>query len=157
MGIIEALVSFLGGTAFRMVWGEVSSWITKKQDHAHELESLRIQGMLEKDRHTRDMEKVQQAHELGIKEIQVQGDLGIQKLEADAFVAAMQQVNKPTGIQWVDAWNALVRPATATMCLLLWIGQFVAGGFMVDEWDISLIGVVLGFYFADRSLAKRSK
>lgn len=33
--MITALLSFLGGNVFRMIFGEVVSWLNKKQDHAH--------------------------------------------------------------------------------------------------------------------------
>lgn len=157
MGVVEALVSFLGGTAFRMIWGEVSSWVSRRQDHAHELEMLRQQSMLEGQRHERDMARVKQAHELGIKEIQIAGDVAVQRAEADAFIGAIRAAQKPTGIAWVDAWNGCIRPLAATMCLALWASCLVAQGFVLDEWDISLIGVVIGFFFADRSLGKRGK
>lgn len=157
MGIIEALISFLGGTAFRMIWGELSAWFNKKQDHQHELEALRLQSVLEQQRFDRDMARTRQAHEFGLKEIEIAGDVAVQKAEADAFVAAMQQSNKPTGVAWVDAWNASIRPLAATIALALWVARLVAKGFVLDEWDISLIGVVIGFFFADRSLGKRGK
>ena len=39
--MFSALFSFLGGSVFRMVWGEVSTWVTAKQDHAHENEKMK--------------------------------------------------------------------------------------------------------------------
>ena len=40
--MISALVSFLGGSVFRMLWGEISAWLTKAQDHKHEIERGRV-------------------------------------------------------------------------------------------------------------------
>jgi hypothetical protein len=34
--VITTILSFLGGSVFRMLWGEISSWMNKQQDHAHE-------------------------------------------------------------------------------------------------------------------------
>lgn len=39
--MIEAILSFLGGSTLRMVWGEVSAYLTRKQDHQHEVERIR--------------------------------------------------------------------------------------------------------------------
>ena len=45
--MISALLSFFGGTAFRMIWGELSAWLNKRQDHQHEIERLRLQADLD--------------------------------------------------------------------------------------------------------------
>ena len=42
--MFSALFSFLGGSVFRMIWGEVSSFIEKRQEHAQEIERMRLQG-----------------------------------------------------------------------------------------------------------------
>ena len=46
---MSALISFLGGSAFRMVWGEVSSYFNKRQDHQHEMERMKAQENTEKE------------------------------------------------------------------------------------------------------------
>jgi hypothetical protein len=152
-----ALFSFLGGSVFRMVWGEVASFMQKRQDHAHELEMMKAQAQLEDARAERQMAQIKQQSELGIKEVQIAGDLAIQKSEADAFLAAMQSAGKPIGIVWVDAWNGSVRPAYATVALALWGIEIVASGFVLTAYDMDLIGVVAGFFFASRELTKRGK
>lgn len=151
------LLSFLGGSAFRMIWGEVASFLQKKQDHAHELEMARLQADLEAGRHERDMARIKQQADLNVREITVAGDVAVQASEANAFVEAMRNAMVPSGVAWVDAWNHSIRPAAATVCLCLWILALAKAGFIVNEWDRQLVGVVLGFYFADRSLAKRGK
>ena len=55
---MSAIISFLGGAAFRMIWGQVSAWLNKRQDHKHELEMLRLQADLDDKRHTRDCERL---------------------------------------------------------------------------------------------------
>ena len=57
----------------------------------------------------------------------------------------------------MDIWNGVIRPAAATLALVLWVGKLAAQGWKMDEWDITLAGTVLGFFFADRSLGKRGK
>jgi len=155
--MISALFSFLGGSVFRMIWGEVASFIQKKQDHAHELEMQRLQAELEAGRHERDMARIKLQSDLNVKEVQVVGDVAIQKVEADAFVEAIKAAAIPTGVKWVDAWNGSIRPAAATVAICLWVFALAKAGFITNDWDKELVGVVLGFYFADRSLGKRGK
>ena len=152
-----ALFSFLGGSVFRMIWGEVANFVQKRQDHAHELEMSRLQAELEAGRHERDMARIKMQSDLQVKEVTVMGDLAIQKVEADAFVEAIKASAVPTGVRWVDAWNGSIRPAAATIALCLWVLALSNAGFTTGDWDKELVGVILGFYFADRSLGKRGK
>lgn len=155
--MMGALFSFLGGSVFRMIWGEVSSWINKRQDHQHEMEMATLQAQLEDQRHTRDMARIKLQSDLNVKEVQVMGDVAIAKTEADAFVAAIKAAAVPTGVAWVDAWNGSIRPAAATIALCLWVFALAHAGFITNDWDRELVGVILGFYFADRTLGKRGK
>lgn len=155
--MLSALLSFLGGSAFRMVWGEIAAWLNKKQDHAQELDRMRLQADLEAARHGRDLERIRLQHDLGVKEVQVAGDVAISKLEAEAFAEAMRTAHQPTGVRWVDAWNASIRPQYAEVALTLWLLKLVAQGFVMDDFDIGLMAVIAGFFFADRSLSKRAK
>lgn len=155
--MFSALFSFLGGSVFRMVWGEVADWLKKKQEHQQELDAMRLQAELEAARHERDMARIKMQAELGVKEIQIAGDAAVAKAEADAFVEAMKNANKPTGVLWVDAWNGTIRPAAATIALALWMGDLICKSLVLAEWDKDLIGAVLGYFFADRSLGKRAK
>jgi hypothetical protein len=152
-----ALFSFLGGSVFRMIWGEASSFVTKLQDQKHEIESLRVQDELETNRHKRDLERLKIVSDLGIKEIEVRSDAEQDKLDAEAFVTAMATVNAKTEILWVDAWNGCIRPAAATTALLIWWFCLYTQGFVLTEWDKELVGVILGFYFAHRVFANRGK
>jgi hypothetical protein len=56
--VISALVSFLGGSIFRTIWGELSVWITARQDHAHEIERMRLQGDLDAAAHARNLDAI---------------------------------------------------------------------------------------------------
>lgn len=155
--MISALFSFLGGSVFRMVWGEVSSYLNKRQDHAYEVELLRVQKDLDDARHTRDLEQMRVANELGLKTIEVQKDAAIAAGELDAFAKAIEAAARPTGIKWVDAWNASVRPAFASVALLLWVMKLYTIGFKMDAFDLDMLATIAGFFFADRSLGKRGK
>lgn len=155
--MFAALLSFLGGSVFRMVWGEVSSFINKKQDHKHEIEMLKLQSELDDKAHQRTLEAQKAQAELGIKTIEAQSIAAVDKAEADAFGLAISQAFKPTGYSVVDIWNGIIRPCAATIALALWVMKLVANNFVMDDWDRELGGAVLGFFFADRSLGKRGK
>lgn len=155
--MISALISFLGGSVFRMLWGEVASFINKRQDNDHELKLLRLQSELDDRAHVRNQEALQLQAQLGIKVIEAQSQGEVDKIEADAFNQAIQRAFAPTGFALVDVWNGIIRPAAATIALVLWVAKLVSQGFQMSEWDMELTGAVLGFFFADRSLGKRGK
>lgn len=155
--MFSALFSFLGGTAFRAIWGEASSWITNAQDHKHELAAMKLQAELDDKAHSREMERLRVSSELNIKQVEVKTQGEIEAKEIEAFIAAMPTVNAKTGIAWVDAWNGCIRPAAATIALLLWCSWIYSSGFNPTEWDKELVGVILGFYFAHRVFAARGK
>ena len=69
----------------------------------------------------------------------------------------MQNAFKPTGYPIVDIWNGVIRPTAATIALVLWVLKLNSQNWKMDDWDVALAGMVLGFFFADRSLSKRSK
>lgn len=155
--IFSALFSFLGGAAFRMIWGEIAAWLNKKQDHAYEMERLKFESEQDEKRHFREQERIKLSHELGVKEIQIAGDVAISKVETDAWFERVKAIGRPIGIKWIDAWNAAITPAAATIALLLWILKLWQLGFTPQEWDHELIAAVLGLYIADRRLQKRGK
>ena len=155
--MLSALISFLGGSVFRMLWGEIASFINKRQDNDHELKLLRLQSELDDRAHVRNQEALQLQAQLGIKVIEAQSQGEVDKIEADAFNQAIQRAFAPTGFALVDVWNGVIRPAAATIALVLWAAKLVSQGFQMSEWDMELTGAVLGFFFADRSLGKRGK
>jgi hypothetical protein len=155
--MFEALLSFLGGSFFRTVWGEVSSWYNKKQDHKFELERLKLQTEIDDKAHQRTQEALRLQSELGIKTIEAQAVANVATAEADAFGKAIEQAFKPSGWAVVDIWNGVIRPSAATIALALWVLKLNAQSWVMQEWDITLAGTILGFFFADRSLGKRGK
>ena len=150
-----ALFSFLGGSVFRMIWGELSEAWNKHQDHKHELESMRLQMDLEAQKAQQDLERMRVASELGIKELEVKTNAEIEGKDADAFATAMRTLHTKTGNIWIDGWNASIRPAAATTAIALWWLSLAQNGFILQEWDWELVGVILGFYFAHRVFASR--
>lgn len=155
--MLEALFSFLGGSVFRMIWGEVSAWYNKRQDHAFELERLRLQTEIDDRAHQRNQEALRLQSELGLQMVAAKAEADVATEEAEAFRTAMQNAFKPTGYAFVDIWNGIIRPSAATIALVLWWLKLYGQNWKMDEWDVALVGMVLGFFFADRSLSKRAK
>lgn len=155
--MISALISFLGGSFARMAWGELSSWITAYQDHRHEIARIELQARIDADQHARNLDALRLQAELGVQTIRVQGEADLAQEDAAAFREAIGTASNPTGIKWVDAWNASVRPAFATVVLILWVLILHRQGYSPSPWDLDLMGAVAGFFFADRMLGKRGK
>lgn len=155
--MFSALFSFLGGSVFRMIWGEASSFLNKREDHKQEIAMMQVQAQLDATRHEQMMESLKLQAELGLKTVEVQAQAALEKGDADAFVSAMNKAFTPTGIAWVDAWNGIIRPAAATIVLFLWVAKLASQGFVMKDYDQELSGVVLGFFFANRALGQSGK
>lgn len=154
--MISALLSFLGGSVFRMLWGEIASWINKKQDHAHEIERMKLQGELEAAQHARNLEAIKIQAELGVKVIEAQAQSAVDQLEAEGWLEAVKATGRKVGIAWVDAWNAVIRPGVATWSIvMLTCNEF--GVFIITDETASVCFAALGIYLADRTLGKRGK
>lgn len=154
---MSAIISFLGGSIFRMVWGEISSYFTRKQEHAQELERMKLQNDLEASRHERDQARIKLQSDLGVREVQIAADSAIQKTEADAWLQAVRDVGRQTGIKFLDIWNGAVRPMLATLAIGVVVAEIAKNGFVLTDWDRELVAAILGIYVADRSLVKRGK
>lgn len=154
--MITALLSFLGGNVFRMIFGEVISYLNKKQDHAQELDRMKLQNALDAAQHERNLKAITVQAELGVKTIQVQAEAAIGEIEAQGWLEAVKGTTTKTGLAWVDAWNAIIRPSLATWSIvMITLGEFAV--VHLSDNTIALAGVALGIYVADRQLFKRGK
>ena len=154
--MITALFSFLGGNVFRMIFGEIISYLNRRIDHQQEIERMRLQAELDAAQHQRQQAAIKLLAELGVKTIQVQAEAALGQIEAEGWLAAVKATALQTGIAWVDAWNATIRPGVATWSvIMLTLGEF--GLIVLSENTIALAGCALGIYLADRSLMKRGK
>lgn len=159
--MLTALFSFLGGSAFRLIFGAVMDWMNKRQDHAQEMDLQRLQSELEEKRHARDLERIRLQSDLNITEVKVMGDVAEQKAMADAFIEAVKATGQKSGVPWVDAWNGIIRPCGASVSLLLWIASvlvaftvadmtMIKAGLVLSEFDRTLIAAFLGVFVGDR-------
>ena len=154
--MITALLSFLGGNVFRMIFGEVISYLNKKQDHAQEIDRMKLQAEFDAAQDERNLRAITVQAELGVKTIQVQAEAAIGEIEAQGWLEAVKATATKTGLLWVDAWNAVIRPAVATWAVVMkTLHEF--GAIAMSENTIALSGAALGIYLADRSLFKRGK
>lgn len=153
---MSALFSFLGGSVFRMIWGELSYWMTARLEHKQELERLSAQEAINATQHARNLEALRLQSSLGIKEIEAQSDAARSLEELKAWAVAVTDVGKTTGIRWLDAWNGVIRPAVATWSVVMMtLAEF--GLYQMSENVWSVAGAALGIFLADRTLFKRGK
>lgn len=155
--MITTVLSFLGGNAFRMLFGELFAFITARQEHAQELDRLKLQGELDAAAHGRQMESIRAQHDMGVETIRVQSAADLDKIDADIFGQAVGLTGKASGYAFVDIWNGIIRPALATECMVLITMHFWRHSWVLDEQGWALVGAALGVFVADRNLFKRSK
>lgn len=154
--MLTGLISFLGGSVFRMLWGEISHWFTERQNHQMEMERMRLQGELDTAQHSRNMESIRLQTELQVKTIQVQGEADVSRIEAEGWLEAVKSTGRAIGVVWVDAWNAAIRPGTATWAIaMISCSEFKI--IVLSEFAASVCSAALGIYLADRNLSKRGK
>jgi hypothetical protein len=155
--MFAALLSFLGGSVFRMLFGEISSWMNKKQDHLHEMDRMRLQGELDNSQFLRNQDALRLQAELGVKLVQVQAEAVVDQIEANGWLAAVKGTTQTIGIWFIDAWNGVIRPFVATWAVIMVTLHFAQTGWVLDDNGWSICGAALGIYLADRSLFKRGK
>ena len=68
----------------------------------------------------------------------------------NAFMEAVKATAVKTGVAWADAWNQSIRPAGATVSLLMWVVTMAAAGFVLREFDETLIAAFLGVFVGER-------
>lgn len=151
---LSAIVSFLGGSAFRFIINGVTEWLQKRQEHLQELQRIQAQEAIDQARHVRQLEMIRLQSDLKLTEVKLIGEAAVSQEEAKAFTAAMDRVNAPTGFRPIDAWNGSIRPLIATVAALLWILKVVKAGLVITQWDSDLMSAVFGYYFADRHIGK---
>jgi hypothetical protein len=154
---VGGFLSFLGGSAFRAILGEVGGWLTKRQDHKYEMQRMELQGKLDAAQHDRNLAAQRLQAELGYKTIAVQAEAEVSKLEGDAWRLAVAQSQQPTGIRWIDALNAAVRPVYGYYVLALWALYEHRNDWALTAFSLEIIAAVIGFFFADRTLRKAGK
>lgn len=142
------LLSFLGGTAFRWIFGEALDFFKKKQEFQSELELRRLEHEQERERHQWQQEAIRAHAEMGIKVIEAQADADERRGAAQVFLAAVQGVNKASErTDWVGKWNAAIRPALATVAMVCLVGEslhLMTLSALFAEVSCAVLGVFVG-------------
>lgn len=153
---MSAVLTFLAGSTFRMLWGEASKFIQARQEHKHELELLKVQREIEADKFQQQQDAIRLHAELGVKTIAAQSEADLALADANGFYETIKAAQtQKTGVLAIDAWNGSIRPLCATIAVLLWVFALAEAGFSMSDWDKELVAGILGFYFASREFTKR--
>ena len=150
LALFGSIVGLLGSLAPRLI-----GFFEQKQNHAQEIEMLRVQGEFQ-------MRAIEAGHAAKMQEINAGADVAS---ELAAFSAAL----RPSGITWVDGFNAVVRPFL-TLCFFglyaaVKVAQFVllqtnGGGTasaimsMWGEEDWAVWAAIVTFWFGNRTFNK---
>lgn len=154
--MFTALASFLASGALRMIFGELVNIWTKFQDHKQEMAMAEQQERFAAAQHARNQEAIKTQAELNVQVIHVQGEAAVDKLETEAFLEGVKATSVITGVGWVDAWNAIIRPAVATWAVVMITAQEI-GWITLSETALAICGAALGLYLATRDLFKQGK
>jgi hypothetical protein len=154
--MLTALISFLGGNVFRMIFGELMAMWNKAEDHKHEMARSELQNKIDAEQHERNLQAIELQADLQVEVIRVQSDANIQQIDAEAFLEAGKATSVKSGIAWVDAWNSIIRPAVATWSIAM-ITANELGWLALSETTLAIAGASLGIYLAARDLFKRGK
>ena len=150
--MLGGLLSFLGGTAFRWILGEVFGFLKARDEHRAEMERTRLQIELERERAALQRAAAQQAADLGVKVIEAQSEAAAEAAAALAHLRSIEGVNEASKRgDWIGAWNASIRPLAATAAIFLLVGQSVAPSvFVLSAVVVDVICAILGVFVGER-------
>lgn len=156
--IITLLGGGLGGL-LRFV-PEILKLFTEGKDREHEYRMTQLQLDIDKRRAT-----------LNLDLMHAQGNIQANSQDMQAYIAAIEAQAKPTGVPWVDALSASVRPVVAYWWLTLFtvakICLIVAAiqhfttieSFVSHIWtaeDAGFLSMILSFWYCDRTIRKNT-
>lgn len=166
---ILSLMSPLFGGLFRLL-PSILDFLHKGQDNAHELAMVDKQIALAKVQSEQKISEIKAQGEDERATLAAQTDSNTEGAWSQALLDAIKAQGSMTGVKWVDALNQSVRPViTYWWCLLLYsvakaVTLVVAlqastplaqlAPLVVTDFDRSVIGSILGFWFVDRALRK---
>ena len=157
--MIETLVGSFFGVISRMT-PEVLKWLDRKNERTHEL------AMFDKQL-VADQQKSEQATHLA----QITGDNTIAAAEIEALIEATKAQSTQTGVRWIDALSALMRPViTFWWVIVLYTLSFFAKYWVLAQTGIlplnaihalwgqeekAIVASIIAFWFVDRSLRQK--
>lgn len=147
-GIISTLLGMFGG-----VVPDLLKEYKDARQHKRELEFLQ-------KNHEFQMERAKAEAEGKIKAAEVEQEIASDNAHRDLMVSIIEAQAKPTGIMWIDAFNAILRPGTCAVIItifalnglgLLGVLDAVTYATLYTE----MVWAVLGFLFGYRATAKK--
>lgn len=154
------LLSLLGGGLLRLIPFFVD-FFKQKQDADHEYRMTTLQLQIDQ---ARAAQKIDLAH--------AQAEIAANAGEMAAWADAIKGESGKTGIGWIDALSASVRPvltyywviglygsAKVIQVLVAIDARTPLAGYvpiLITEFDQTVIGSMLSFWFVDRALRKMS-
>ena len=148
---MTALISFLGSASLRWLLGELLGIFKAREDRRAEIDMLRLQADLERERAERQRLAVADAAAAGVKLVEAQREASAGDFADRMTLEALQQIGRPSGVAWVDALNASVRPVLAYVSLLLLAGSAVAPEHVVITGMVGEVACgALGLYVGGR-------
>lgn len=150
LSLLGAIVGLLGALGPRII-----GFFEAKQNHKQELELLALNG-------SHQLKMMEMGFTQKMAEINAMADI---KSETAAYAAAL----RPSGVTWIDGFNAFVRPFLALMFFFLYaavkvaqfmtlnVGDATASQVLLMLWgneDWATWSAVVTFYFGNRTFNK---
>lgn len=151
------VLSFLGGTAFRWVFGSLIDQWNKYQDHKHEVSLLELQHRIDADKHQWQQDAIKAQAEAGVRVIEAQSAAASTAAVEAVFSLAVQGVNEAQRRDdWIGGWNAMIRPLLATVAILMLAGEsLMPGAITLTPLFAEVACAALGVFVGDRITRKR--
>jgi hypothetical protein len=162
ISMISAVTGMVGG-----LLPDIFKEIRESREHTREIERMDKTAAIQ-------LEMVKAKTDAKLQEVKIESEAAEVKGYLEQMRAIVEAQAKPTGIKWVDAFNALLRPSTALMIMILFVAtsgmyvwtvlsQVLTGTMKMDAAAViiwgSLVGesiqAVLGFLFGYRSTKGR--
>jgi len=160
--MLTSILSLLGGGIgglLRFI-PEIIGFFKNKQDAEHEYRMSQLQLQI-------DQARSAQAIDL----VHAQGESAEMAGQMQAYAEALKGQGQITGVPWVDAVNATVRPFITYWWMILFtvykmstvisvwskattLQDFASGIWTDNDWGI--LSMILGFWFVDRAIRKNS-
>lgn len=148
---MTALFSFLGSASLRWLLGELLGIIKAREDRRGEFEMIRLQADIDRERAERQRQAVADAAAAGVKLVEAQREASAGDFADRMTLEALQQIGRPSGVAWVDAWNGAIRPALASAAILLLVGSAIWPAHVVLTGALGeVVCGVLGLYVGGR-------
>ena len=148
---MTALFSFLGSASLRWLVGELLGIFKAREDRRAEIEMIKLQADLAREQAERQRQAVAEAALAGVKLVEAQREASAGDFADRMTLEALQQIGRPSGVPWVDALNASVRPVLAYVSLLLLAGSAIAQEHVVITGMVGEVACgALGLYVGGR-------